>query len=253
MLDIKCLDDLPVLTKSYFGASGHLLRVDASGQLSFSWPSSYNHPKNQLHVFSFSGVREVFVDAISSEEDQLVLDWYNSWVVNHKEWADMFVSPLENPLNPQCIKITYFTHRVYVPDPGGAGCESAVYDTTKLVLSHDLARYCTAEVLNKDLFELSTDGYFPQFKLLDLLKDCYNVGATDMWHTFAATMVHPVNNLPPQDIISAYFVNVDSYNNFDPGPISSDLPNSSVPKILIFVVCATTLAFCTYLGYGYFC
>jgi hypothetical protein len=73
-LDIKCLDDLPILTKSYFGASGDLLKISAEGQFSFSWPSSYNHPKNQFHVFSFSGVREVFVDNICSEEDQAVVD-----------------------------------------------------------------------------------------------------------------------------------------------------------------------------------
>ena len=165
----------------------------------------------------------------------------------------MFVNPLEDPLNPQCIKITYFTHRIYLPNPDGTGCEGTVYGTTKLVPSGDPVRYCTAEVLNKSLFELQTDEYFPQFKLVDLLKDCYNVSATDMWHTFAATIVHPVNNLPPQDVVSACFFNVNNYNNFDPGPISNDLPNSSVPKILIFVACATTLAFCTYLGYGYFC
>lgn len=167
----------------------------------------------------------------------------------------MFVSPLEDPLNPRCIKITYFTHQVYLPDPDGAGCESLIYDTTKLVPLHDhLVMYNTAEVLNNSLFELSTDEYFPQFKLVDLLKDCYNVGATDMWHTFAATIVHPINNLPPQDVVSAYFFDVDNYNNFNPGTISADLPSSPlIPKILIFVACATALAFCTYTGYGYFC
>jgi hypothetical protein len=168
----------------------------------------------------------------------------------------MFVSPLENPLNPKCIKITYFTHQVYLPQLNGAGCESSIYDTTSLVPLHaHPMMYNTAEVLNSSLFELPTDEYFPKFRLLNLFKDCHNFGRMDMWHTFAATIVHPVNNLPPQDVIAACFFDVDKYNNFDPGPISnsSSLPNSLLPKALIFIACATTLAFCTYLGYGYFC
>lgn len=78
VLNIKCLNDLPILTKGYFGASGDLLRINLDGQFSFSWPSSYDHPQNKFHVLSFSGVREVFVADICTEEDQLVVDWYRS-------------------------------------------------------------------------------------------------------------------------------------------------------------------------------
>jgi hypothetical protein len=143
---------------------------------------------------------------------------------------------------------------VYLPQPGGIGCEGLIYDTTKLIPLHaHPMMYNTAEVLNSSLFELSTDEYFPDFRLSNLLKDCHNFGLMDMWHTLAATIVHPVNNLPPQDVVAACFFDVDKYNNFNPGPISDDLPNPLIPKILIFVVCATTLAFCTYIGYGYLC
>lgn len=164
----------------------------------------------------------------------------------------MFVSPLEDPLNPKCIKITYFHHQAYLPNSDGLGCEGSVYDTTKLVPFYDQpVIYSTADVLNTTLFELPVDEYPLQFRLISLFKDSYNVGVLDMWRTFATTMVHPLNDLPRQDIISAYFVGVDNYNNFDPGPISDDLPNPLIPKILIFVACATTLAFCTCIGYNY--
>lgn len=76
--DIQSLDDAPILTKSYFRASGNLLRVDATGQFSFSWPSIYHNDNNRLHLFSFNAAREVFTGNISNEEDQLVVDWYNS-------------------------------------------------------------------------------------------------------------------------------------------------------------------------------
>jgi hypothetical protein len=74
LLNIQSLDDLPILTKSYFGASGNLLKVDVDGNFSFSWPSTYYHEENQVHALTFSGVREVFADSISNEEDQLVVD-----------------------------------------------------------------------------------------------------------------------------------------------------------------------------------
>ena len=257
ILDIKSLDDLPILTKSYFGASGNLLTIDENDQFSFSWPSTYYSVKNQVHVLTFNGIREVFTDKISNEEDQLVVDWYKSWSKGHKEWAYMFVSPFDDPLDPRCIKIVYYTHQVYSPKPSGVGCEGLIYDTSKLVpLYVQPAMYTTADVLDQSLFELAKDDFLPRFRLLNLFKGtCYHVSNVNMWHTFAATMVHPINNLPPQDIISVYFEDIDNYSNFNPGPISNpgDLPNSLLPKALIFIACATVLTFCTYLGYGYFC
>ena len=257
LLEIKSLDGLPVLTKSYFGASGNLLKVETDGSFSFSWPSYYNHEKNQVHVLSFSGVREIFTSNILNEDDQLVVDWYKSWSKDHLEWADMFVSPLDNPIDPKCIKITYFSHQVYFPADGSVGCEGLIYDTSKLVPLYDEPRiYNTAEVINQSLFEFPKDNFFPRFRLINLFKGtCYHVSNVNMWHTFAVSMVHPINNLPPQDIISVYFEGIDNYSGFNPGPISdpNDLPSSMLPRALIFIACATTLAFCTYLGYGYLC
>jgi hypothetical protein len=199
----------------------------------------------------------VFADSISNEEDQLVVDWYKSWSKDNKAWTCMFVNPLDDFLNPKCIRIVYYTHQVYSFPSNGLGCDGLVYDTSKLVpLYEQPILYSTADVLDQSLFQLSQEGFFPRFRLINLFftGKCYHVSYLNMWETFAATMVHPINGLPPQDMVSVYFEGVDNYDNFNPGPLSADLPNSLTPsRVLIFIACATTLAFCTYLGYGYFC
>lgn len=71
---------------------------------------------------------------------------------------------------------------------------------------------------------------------------------------FHSVMVHPVDVAQLRDLAAVYLKGVDNYNNYNPGPLlsSSDPSAPLLPKALIFVVCATTLAFCTYVGYGYF-
>lgn len=264
ILAINSFDDVALFTKNYVGACGKSINVNPEGQFSFSWPTTYHNDKNSVHVFSFTGIREILTEGDLTEEDQIVVDWFNSWAKDNPWWTYLFVSP-DDPGNsdgsPSCIKIMYFTHQVYTPEPGGVGCDGLVYDTTRLRAQYpEPVMYSTADVLNQPPFTVSKEGLFPRLCLIELLKSAipdYHIGVIHSYSTFYTTLVHPVNNLPPQDFISVHLEGAGSYKDFNPGPLSSSAGNpadsiSSVfPKILIFVACATTLALCTYLGYNY--
>lgn len=79
----------------------------------------------------------------------------------------------------------------------------------------------------------------------------------DLCGTFYASMVHPLNGFPSQDIVAICLDGTTaSYRNIDPGDIldgsdGSDNQNPALLRLIIFGVCAATLTLCTYIGYAY--
>ena len=74
ILAINSFDDVALFTKNYVGACGKSITVNPEGRFSFSWPTTYHNDKNSVHVFSFTGIREILTEGDLTEEDQIVVD-----------------------------------------------------------------------------------------------------------------------------------------------------------------------------------
>lgn len=71
---------------------------------------------------------------------------------------------------PLCIKIVYFTYQCYAVAPDGVGCDGPIYDITRLIPRFDEPiLYCTADAVDKSLFELCEYGTYPRLKVIELL------------------------------------------------------------------------------------